>query len=97
MRRPAVTCVPGDGRLRGLCSVILRHMGYRVHEVSTAAEAARMLESENASVVVAAQAVLDDPELERVCRHNQVTCIRVDSEARIDTLLPLLERRAAPR
>ncbi|MBW3579388.1 MAG: hypothetical protein KY462_16955 [Actinobacteria bacterium] len=50
--REALTCI-ADGRLRVLCSIVLRHAGYRVREVATPAEARAAIEGGLVSLLVA--------------------------------------------
>lgn len=97
IRGTAVTYLPGDPRLEVLCSVILRHMGYRVYEARDVAEAAAMIEAEDTTLFVADAPLLQNPRVHTFCESNGVKCVSVDPTERVETLLPLLERRAAMR
>ncbi len=97
MRGTAVVYLPGDGRLEILCSVILRQMGHRVYEAGDVPEATSMIEASGTVVFVSTPEIADDPRVARLCARHGVKCVTVGAEERIATLLPLLERRAAPR
>ena len=97
IRGTAVTYLPADGRLEVLCSVILRHMGYRVYEAADVAEAAAMIEAHETTLFVADGELVKNPRVAAFCESNGVQCVSIDPNERIDTLLPLLERRAATR
>ena len=97
MRGTAVVYLPGDARLEILCSVILRQMGHRVYEAADIPEATAMIEASGTVVFVSTPGIADDPRVERLCARHDVQCVTVGADERIATLLPLLERRAAPR
>lgn len=80
-----------------LCAVILRHLGYRVHEVTTAEEAVAVVNAESAGLLVIGNDSSNNRDLETACREAAVKLVTVGPEERIQTLLGLLERRTSPR
>jgi hypothetical protein len=95
-RRTGITCI-ADGRLRTLCSLILRHMGFRVLDTDTPDLAVALIATESASVLIAGTEGREHAGLMELCSRHEVECIHVDMGQPIDSLLVLLERRAAPR
>lgn len=95
-RGTAVVFLPGDARLEMLCSVILRHMGYRVYEANDPAEALAMVEAEATRLLVSTPETIDDPRITAFCIRNNVAPVSVGPDKSIERLLPLLECHAAP-
>lgn len=96
LRQVAVTCVH-EGRLRTLCSVILRHMGYEVREAQDVAQAKTMMDAQSTAVLIVGRSEADNEELKKFCADGRLKYIFVAPEERIESLLVLLEQRATPR
>jgi hypothetical protein len=86
-----------EERLRTLCTVILRHLGYRVYEALSAHEAAATVRSQSAAVLVAGSDEHENEELRTTCSDARIKCITVAPDSPIEVVLSLLERRAKPR
>ena len=95
-RGTAVVFLPGDARLEMLCSVILRHMGYRVYEANDPVEALAMVEAETTRLFVSTPEMIGDPRVTAFCTRNCVTGVSVGPDKSIERLLPLLECHATP-
>jgi hypothetical protein len=95
-RGTAVTYIP-EGRLRTLCSVILRHMGYRVHESENLEDLAAVIAVDGVQLLVAEQTVIGEEAVQRACSIKHIECIHVSPDEKIAIVLKLLERRENPR
>ena len=95
-RGTAVVFLPADARLEMLCSVILRHMGYRVYEANDPVEALAMVEAEATRLFVSTPEMIGDPRVNAFCTRNGATGVSVGPDKSIERLLPLLECHATP-
>lgn len=78
-----------------LCSLILRHLGYRVHEAHNEEDLAEKTNSEIVSVLVAERSLMSRESVQRICSAKGIICIPVSPEAKLEDVLLLLEERAA--
>ncbi len=86
----AVVCL-ADDRLRGVCSLLLRHAGYSIVEAGTVEEAKSAVESKKVSMLIAG--VISDPEdqLSPLAAARSVACVRLGPGVQIEALLKLFE------
>ena len=90
-RHVGLVCA-ADSRLRGVCSVLLRHAGYRVIDVATAGEARPILEAENVSLFVSGVLADPDNELRPLATARDIPVLRLAPTLQIEELLKLFER-----
>ena len=95
-RRTGLTCVT-DSKLKTLCSMILRGLGFRVLEATSPDEAAAMIEAESPAVLVAGSEAQMHPGLLQVCGKYNVQQVHVDVNQPISSLVLLLESGSAPQ
>ena len=95
-RRTGLTCV-SDAKLKTLCSMILRGVGYRVIEATSPDEAAAMIEAESPAVLVAGSEARAHSGLLQVCGKHNVQQVHVDVDQPISSLVLLLESGSAPQ
>ncbi len=86
----ALICI-ADARLRVLCSILLRHSGYRVKEM-TDLDAA-LVELAEAGVVFLVAGELADPEdrLTPNARERGIPFVRVSPQSSVEAVLELVE------
>jgi hypothetical protein len=84
----ALTCI-ADRRLRIVCTILLRHRGYRVLEADTVEEADALLTSQSISLLVGG--ALADPEdkLGQFARGTAIRHVRLAPNLPIESLLQL--------
>ena len=95
-RGTAVTYIP-EGRLRILCSLILRHLGFRVHESENLEDLAAVIAADGVELLVAEKTVIGEEAVQRACSVKHIECIHVSPDEKIAAVLKLLERRREPR
>jgi hypothetical protein len=95
-RRTGLTCVE-DRKLKTLCSMILRGLGFRVVEATSPDEAAAMIEAESPAVLVAGSEAQLHTGLLQVCEERNVQRVHVDVQQPISSLVLLLESGSAPQ
>jgi hypothetical protein len=90
MSQIAVTLIT-EPRLRTLCTVTLRHLGFRVREAGHGSEVTAFLAAEPTRLVIAGSDVPELHIIREACTNHPARFLAISPDEKIATLLELIE------